>query len=404
MSVRGSFGGLRRLTHLGVPARASPLDTRHIVVVNTLVLVALAATIVLAPWDLAMHPSGALALIYVAVPLVYGVILLLNATRRHNLAGMVLLAAVLSATTASVIVQGPASGIQYGFLVEAFAAFLVFHHRNPRFAALFAMIGCTLFTAVAVLEPQLTALAPGHRDNAMFHATTTQVVLLLVLIGYYSRRIASVTEARIVSERAIYREMLTSIFPQGLAERLAAGEAIPARCHERASVLVCDIVNFTRLSEEVAPEELVRLLGDIFRRFDALCEAHGVEKIRTNGDAYMAAWGLTERAGADVSRRVVGLALDMRAHVAAVRREGGRPLAVRIGVGTGAVITGVIGRRKRTFDLWGEAVHSARALEAGGAPGEIVADALTVEGCPGAVWEPCEAGGFRLRSLGGAVT
>lgn len=389
--------GWRRLVRLGVAPRASPLDTRHVVVINTLVLISLSATVVLAPYDLVMHPSLALALIYVLVPLVYLVILLLNAARLHNLAGVVFLTVLFSATSLSVIVQGAKSGIQYGFLGEILAAFLVFHYRSPRLAALFGAVGCVLFTATGLFEPWLATLAPIQRDNTMFHAATTQVVLLLVILGYYSRSIAATTALRIVGERTVYREMLASIFPSGIAEQLAAGKTIPARQHARASVLICDLVGFTRLSEELAPEELVALLGDIFRRFDTLCVTHGVEKIRTNGDAYVAAAGLNGQAEASTASQVVALAVDMRTQIEAVSRQRGRPIAVRIGIGTGPVIAGVIGRRRRTFDLWGEAIRSARVLEAGGTPGEIRGDASTVEDCPGAVWAPiADGGGARL--------
>ncbi len=344
-----------------------------------------------------MHPSLALALIYVEVLLVYLVILLLNAARLHNLAGVVFLTVLFATTSLTVIVQGPRSGVQYGFLSEILAAFLVFHYRSPGLAALFGAVGCVLFTATGLFEPWLATLAPIQRDNTMFHVATTQAVLLLVILGFYSRSIAATTALRIVGERTVYRQMLASIFPSAIAEQLAAGETIPARQHARASVLICDLVGFTRLSEELAPEELVALLGDIFRRFDTLCVTHGVEKIRTNGDAYVAAAGLNGQAEASTASQVVALAVDMRAQIEAVSRQRGRPIAVRIGIGTGPVIAGVIGRRRRTFDLWGEAIRSARVLEAGGTPGEILVDASTVEDCPGAVWAPlAQGGGARL--------
>ena len=127
-------------------------------------------------------------------------------------------------------------------------------------------------------------------------------------------------------------------------------------------------MNFTALAERVPPAELVRLLDDIFRSFDRLTDLHGLEKIKTIGDAYMAAAGLPEPR-ADHVAAVARMALALPAALAAI--PGAAGLEVRIGMHTGPVVAGVIGQRKFAYDLWGDTVNTASRMESHGAPGRV---------------------------------
>ena len=112
------------------------------------------------------------------------------------------------------------------------------------------------------------------------------------------------------------------------------------------------------------------MLNELFSRFDELAERHGLEKIKTIGDAYMVAGGLPEAAG-DHARRVAQMALDMRAAVAEKRAASGLPLELRIGIHSGPVIAGIIGVKKFSYDLWGDTVNTASRMESHGEPGRI---------------------------------
>lgn len=175
-----------------------------------------------------------------------------------------------------------------------------------------------------------------------------------------------------VRQREIEQEksdrLLLNVLPVKIADRLKKGELTIADHHQTATVLFADIVGFTKLSSGMAPAELVAMLNKVFSSFDSLADKHGLEKIKTIGDAYMAVGGLPE-ARADHALGIARMALEMKGSLS--RAAEGRPLSIRIGIHTGEVVAGVIGLRKFSYDLWGDAVNTASRMESHGAPGEI---------------------------------
>ena len=163
------------------------------------------------------------------------------------------------------------------------------------------------------------------------------------------------------AEQQRSEQLLLSILPAPIATRLKHAPGPIADAYDEVTVLFADIVGFTPLSDDRAPEEVVALLDRIFTAFDELAERHGVERIKTVGDAYMVAGGLPV-ARPDHAVAVAELALAMREAT---------PLAVRIGIDSGPVVAGVIGRRKFIYDLWGDTVNTASRMESHGLPGEI---------------------------------
>jgi class 3 adenylate cyclase len=135
-------------------------------------------------------------------------------------------------------------------------------------------------------------------------------------------------------------------------------------------VLFADLVGFTPLSASLTPAEVVTMLNGVFTAFDDLVDSAGLEKIKTIGDAYMVAAGVpTPRP--DHAAAIADLALAMKAELARLRAEVDTPLEIRIGLDTGPVVAGVIGKRKFIYDLWGDAVNTASRMESHGVPGEI---------------------------------
>jgi len=163
-----------------------------------------------------------------------------------------------------------------------------------------------------------------------------------------------------------WRELL----PAPIAQRLKDGEATIADRYEEVTVLFADIVGFTPLSERMVPDDLVGLLNRIFTAFDRLADRHGLEKIKTIGDAYMVAGGLPQRR-ADHAQAVARMALDMQTAIAAFADPEGRPLQLRIGIHTGPAAAGVIGARKFIYDVWSDTVNTASRMESHSFPAKI---------------------------------
>jgi class 3 adenylate cyclase len=178
------------------------------------------------------------------------------------------------------------------------------------------------------------------------------------------------------AERRRSRALLLNVLPETIVQRLDAGETLIADAHDHVAVLFSDFVGFTDRAARYSPAELVTELNAVFGDFDAACERHGVEKIKTIGDAYMAAAGL-DPSDEDPVAAAALLALDMRDSVAAT---GGR-WQIRIGIDVGPVVAGVIGTRKFAYDVWGDTVNVASRLETTSEAGRIqvsdrAADAL----------------------------
>ena len=174
----------------------------------------------------------------------------------------------------------------------------------------------------------------------------------------------------LLAEQERSEQLLLNVLPAPIAARLKQGEEVIADGFPEVTVLFADLVDFTRRSQETTPERVVRILDDLFSALDDLAERHGLEKIKTIGDAYMAVGGLPEPRP-DHAEAVAEMALAMREEVARHLDPGGRPLAVRIGIDTGPVVAGVIGRRKFSYDLWGDTVNTASRMESHGVAGCI---------------------------------
>jgi class 3 adenylate cyclase len=164
--------------------------------------------------------------------------------------------------------------------------------------------------------------------------------------------------------------LLLNILPGAIAERLKQGEQSIADGFAEVTVLFADIVNFTAFSAQTPAAELVSLLNDLFSRFDAASQRHGVEKIKTIGDCYMAVCGLPKPRG-DHARTMIEMALDLLRILGAFNRQRGTNLQLRIGLNSGPVVAGVVGSTKFIYDLWGDTVNLASRMESTGVPDAI---------------------------------
>jgi class 3 adenylate cyclase len=164
--------------------------------------------------------------------------------------------------------------------------------------------------------------------------------------------------------------LLLNILPEPIAVRLRAGDALIADRFDDVTLLFADIVEFTRLSASMAPDELVGVLNDVFTVFDDLVDRHGLEKVKTIGDAYMVVGGLTVPLP-DHTARVAAMALDLTACLGGIESARRLGIGFRIGMHCGPVVAGVIGTRKFIYDVWGDTVNLASRMESTGIPGRV---------------------------------
>jgi adenylate cyclase len=218
--------------------------------------------------------------------------------------------------------------------------------------------------------PSAASLAFFVLDTAF--VSTVVYVLLYYFVGARERAMAALAEEhhKLGEEQERSERLLLNILPKAIADRLKVSDGIIADGFGDVSVLFADIVGFTPLAERLEPTELVSLLNDVFSAFDELAEHHGLEKIKTIGDGYMVAGGLPAPRP-DHAEAVAEMALNMRERIGQVASATRCNLAVRIGIDTGPVVAGVIGKRKFSYDLWGDTVNTASRMEVTGSPGCI---------------------------------
>jgi class 3 adenylate cyclase len=264
-----------------------------------------------------------------------------------------------------------------------------------------------LFAAVPLSVALATAWAAGHRGWALgvavwfasaplvYYSLTDpeflprvlgdvvpDIALLaaVLLLGeaVRGRRALDRAHRLLLAEQERSERLLLNVLPAPIAARLKQREDVIADGFPDVTVLFADLVDFTRRSERIAPEQVVAILNDLFTIFDQLAEREGLEKIKTVGDAYMVAGGLPERRP-DHAQAVAEMALAIRDEVARHTDPSGQPLQVRIGIDTGPVVAGVIGRDKFIYDLWGDTVNTASRMESHGVPGCIQVTARTYQ-------------------------
>ena len=193
-----------------------------------------------------------------------------------------------------------------------------------------------------------------------------QDVTLRVGNAVYTKRLYDQLQA----ERAKSEQLLLNILPKPIAERIKNGESNIADSHPDVTVLVANLVGFTTLAAHIVPEQVVQLLNEVFSAFDLLVENLGLEKIKTIGDAYMVAGGLTIPRS-DHVEAIAELSLNFQEEIDRINIQYDTSIRLRIGIATGPVVAGVIGRQRFAYDLWGNTVNLACRLESTGEAGKI---------------------------------
>lgn len=362
-SVRRSIDGFQWIPRLGADASDSD-DLRR----NKRYLVALAM--------LVFVPVGAIwGLIYFAfsepvagtIPLGYSFFSALSvvafaATRSFKVfRALQLLLILLLPFLLQIALGGFVSGsaVVLWSLLCPFGA-LVFHDgRN-------ATRWFALFVVLVAVSPFFEA----HSNGLPPWLVTLLFVLNIATVSSIVFALLSTFVHQLGRERMRSETLLLNVLPRAIAERLKERPGVIADAYDNATILFADVVNSTPLTRDLTPREMVSLLDNYVSAFDQLALDHGLEKIRTIGDNWMGVAGVPQGT-ADHARRAALMAIDMLDHVQARRHTLPIGLEFRIGLSSGPVIGGVIGRSKFVFDIWGDAVNLASRMESTGITGRI---------------------------------
>jgi adenylate cyclase len=362
--VRRLGHGMARLADAGTSGYPPDVKRRlkslnliaYLIAISTLVYALQQARI-----DFAMYAP----VIYVNLALVVVACLVPFAHRISDIAGgLLIVIAEYVAQMSFTAFFGRDAGTPLHYIVAAAAVFVVFGLQRIWLVLCLVVLALVLHVVAWFAFPHGRPFVTPDVANANYIQGAITTFGLIAASVYYA--FSLVERAKAETDR-----LLRNILPDSVVERLKVqpGEPI-ADSFAEATVLFADISGFVPLARQLGPQQVVALLNRIVMGFDALAQRHGVVKIKTIGDAYMAVAGLPD-AAPDHARRIAAFAFDMLAHVERVSGETSHPISIRIGMATGPVMAGVIGTDKFSYDVWGDTVNMASRLESLGAPGRI---------------------------------
>ncbi|MGI8853548.1 MAG: adenylate/guanylate cyclase domain-containing protein [Methyloceanibacter sp.] len=388
------MGPLARFAEFGTEGYPRPVR-RRLTIVNVM---AFLIAIFSAGYAVVFAYYGAekyFSLIVVNLLLVVIALLAPLAHRINDIAAAVIIAiAEFIALFFFVWALGRDSGIQINYIIAAAVAFAIYGLSHFRLVIAVIAVGLALHVAAWFLFPPdraLIAADPGLLANLYVSSAVTTFCIIALIVGY----------AFTVADRARAEAdaLLGNILPEAIAERLKdkPGERIADNVTD-ASILFSDLVGFTELAQELGAARTVDLLDEIVTEFDRLAASHGVEKIKTIGDGYMAVCGVS-REQPDHLSRLARMALRLPDLVELLSTKHGVDLKIRVGIAGGPVMAGVIGADKFSYDVWGETVNLASRLESHGLPGEIQVSEAVMRALEGRfVFEP--RGPVKVKGIG----
>lgn len=235
-------------------------------------------------------------------------------------------------------------------------------------------VGCGVLAIYTVGNLLWTAVDAEQFFNGHFSNIVMTMALGAATCCLFDmlRRRQFITLRTLEMEKERYKELLYNLVPHKIATRIEGGEFPIADSHAEIAVLFSDLVGFTTLTQQIAPRTLVQLLNELFFEFDLAAERHGVEKIKTIGDGYMAACG-PPVAEEERTVQIAQFALDIIEITRAVALKYKLPIGIRVGIHSGSLVAGVIGKNRYTYDMWGESVNMASRMESSGLPNRVQA-------------------------------
>ncbi len=387
----------QRVSHFGVPEDVSPDEKKLHIAANqlmmvTIMLIASMSSSLLIAWvallkvDYTFYKNyfwgGAVP--FSALILAVSIFIYRGKTRRF-FGPIVVFAYLMTALiTGITIIFGGIYGLEYWILIVMGMGIFVLHkkpllRRVSVFFSLLAFVGLRLWI---LYYPELLPVPDAPVRMIYYVAMALAIFLIIFLEFRFISQQSARAEDAFIEQRDLADKLLLNVMPESVARELKAKGAYAPRHYDAVTVIFTDFVGFTRLAATMIPADLVHSLDAMFGRFDKIVQKHGLEKLKTIGDAYMCAAGIPEPS-ADHACRAARAALEFLAVIAETKansvKNGSPHWDIRIGLNTGPVVAGIIGEHKFAYDIWGDTVNVAARMESAGEIGKINLSAATAQ-------------------------
>lgn len=365
----------------GIAEDLDPRDVRYVRALNGIVLIVTLLLWSQLPFIIQLLPATRYILIgFVVFPLVWQLVPLLNQLGRYTAARLFFSLSSLAFIAFNAVQLGPETE-NHLFMISVFVgAFIIYPPRQFRYVILVAGLSALGLISLEVFYREYGSLVefPDEFVTIARWSSMSSLFMIILAISIYHYKVVENAEDRLEQEHRISEGLLLNILPAAIAQRLKTRRGPIADRIESASILFADIIDFTPLANRLPHERVVEILDTIFTQFDRISQRHGLEKIKTIGDAYMVAGGVpVPTEGHHVA--IADCALEMLEYMQSDPIPEMPGLSLRIGIHTGPLVAGVICERKFAYDLWGDAVNTASRMESHGLPNRIQVSAAFYE-------------------------
>lgn len=365
---------INRYATIGITAELPENERRYIVLINIIALFLILFSWFYAPLIYIFLPDiPELLITIICHGFVFFLVPILNYFHRHLASRLFFGFSSAFFLTMESLLSGPEAYTHFFFIVAPIVPLFIYPERekNYKYFMVFFFFCCYFFLNYWYMnhEPIRKITSPEVLVFSQW-SIKSGLAFSLLTISIYAHHIVSVTEKKLQKEHEKAENLLRNILPDKIADRLKGGSHSIAEGFEYVSILFADIVGFTELSGKTEPGKLVDLLNGIFSKFDDLVDRYGLEKIKTIGDAYMVAAGIPEP-NPDHAELLLLCSRGMIEELKNFNKENNTSLDIRIGINSGSVVAGVIGKKKFIYDLWGDSVNIASRMESHGIAGRI---------------------------------
>lgn len=362
---------LLRISKAWIWAGINPASTDNfnpIRIVNIVSLLIIGVSLLQAPLALRYWQSGGqheLAIVFLTISLLT-LVPVFNQQKAHTLAKLYLIAVYAGDILLSCLLWRIDLNIQYFLLLGLFVCPFFFSEQESALLWLGTLLYCLIFIGLEFWFQFTKQIQTLTEHQQLFKLSSTSLLALAsVLCSYHIWRNVNRSWRKLAEEKRRSETLLLNILPSTIADRLKSSNTLIADYFEQVSILFADIQNFTPICKHRSPQQLVNLLNEVFCIFDMLSQKYGLEKIKTSGDGYMAACGLPQFSTSHAIQ-CCACALEMQQAFQKLSKEHDLKTGLRIGIGCGEVVAGVIGKNKFSYDMWGEAVNLASRMESHG--------------------------------------